>query len=54
MRLPLFLPDEERMERAFAIMCGRIGTPLLHSFPLGRIVQVLPTLERLPSAASKS
>jgi hypothetical protein len=42
MRVPLFLPDEERMERAFAVMRGRVGAPLLQALPLGRIVQVLP------------
>lgn len=44
MRVPLFLPHEESMERPFAVMCGRVGTPPLQPFPFGRIIQVLPAL----------
>jgi hypothetical protein len=44
MGVPLLLPHEERMERALAVMGGRVGAPLLQPFPLGRIVQVLPAL----------
>jgi hypothetical protein len=36
-RVPIFLPDEQRMERALAVMRGRVGAPLLQAFPLQRI-----------------
>lgn len=44
--LPLLLPDEECMERPLAVMRRGVGALLLQTFPLGRIVQVLPTLAR--------